>query len=97
MTLYIYIYIDKVGLEDWTMVHEAEFGITDGYYYTDGRTETINHVIAYISNFRFKLKKGINPAQMVMKLLINSMYGKTLTKPIETDTVVKDNQNDFDK
>ena len=34
---------------------------------------------------------------MVIKLLMNSMYGKTITKPIETDTVVKDNRNDFEK
>ena len=28
---------------------------------------------------------------------MNSMYGTTIIKPIETDTVVKDNQNDFEK
>ena len=34
---------------------------------------------------------------MVIKLLMNSMYGKTIIKPIETGTVVKDNQNEFEK
>ena len=33
------------------------------------------------------LKKDKNPAQMVIKLLMNSMYGKTILKPIEVDTV----------
>ena len=25
------------------------------------------------------------------------MYGKTITKPVEPDTIVKDNRDDFDK
>ena len=28
---------------------------------------------------------------------MNSMYGKTIIKPVETDTVVKGNKNDVDK
>ena len=42
------------------------------------------------------MKKDKNPAQVVIKLLMNSMYGKTIIKPIETDTVVKDSQEDFE-
>ena len=33
---------------------------------------------------------------MVIKLLMNSMYGKTIIKPIETDTVVKDSQEELE-
>ena len=39
------IYIDKVGFEDLITFHEASFEIIDGYYYNDGRNETINLVI----------------------------------------------------
>ena len=28
---------------------------------------------------------------------MNSMYGKTIIKPVETDTIVKGNKNDFEK
>ena len=77
--------------------HETEFEIIDGYYYNDGRNETINHVIEYLYNLRPKLRNDDNSSQMVIKILMNSMYGKTIIKPIETDTVVKDNQNDFEK
>ena len=90
------IYIDKVGSEDLITLHEAEFGMIDGHYYNDSRNETINHGIGDLYNLRLKLKK-MNPAQMVIKLLMNSMYGKTIIKPIETDTAVKDNQYDFEK
>ena len=42
-------------------------------------------------NLRAKLKNN-NPAQIVIKLLMTSMYGKTIIKPVETDTIVKDNK-----
>ena len=34
---------------------------------------------------------------MVIKLLMNPMYGKTIIKPVETDTIVKYNKDDFEK
>ena len=34
---------------------------------------------------------------MVIKLLMNSMYGKTIIKPIETDTIIKDTKEYFEK
>ena len=40
----------------------------------------------------------MNPAQMVIKLLMSSMYvQQTIIKPIETDTVVNDNKHEFEK
>ena len=56
------IYIDKVGLEEIITYHEAEFEITDGYYYDQGRNNTINHVIEDLYNLRLKLKQNKNPA-----------------------------------
>ena len=57
----------------------------------------INHVIKDLYNLRLKLKQDKNPAQMVIKLLMNSMYGKTIIKPVGTDTIVKDSRDDFEK
>ena len=91
------IYIDKVGLEDLITFHEAEFEIIGGYYYDQGRNNTINHVIKDLYNLRLKLKQDKSPAQIVIKLLMNSMYDKTIIKPVETDTIVKDNRDDFEK
>ena len=34
---------------------------------------------------------------MASKLLMNSMYGKTIIKPVETATIVKDCRVDFEK
>ena len=33
---------------------------------------------------------------MVIKLLMNSMYGKAINKPVGTYTIVKDNRDDFE-
>ena len=86
------IYIGKVGLEELNTYREAEFEIIDGYYCGQGRNNTINHVIEDLYNLRHKLKHDKSPAHIVIKLLMNSMYGKTIIEPVETDTVVKDNR-----
>ena len=91
------IYICKVGLAEIITYHEAEFEIVDGYYYDPGRNNTINHVIGDLYNLRLKLQQDKHPAQIVIKLLMNSMYGKTVIKPVETDTIVKDSRDDFEK
>ena len=91
------IYIGKVGLEEIIEYHKAAFGIIDGYYYNEGRNNTINHVIKDLYDLRKKLKQEKNPAQMVIKLLMNPMYGKTIIKPVETDTIVNGNRDDFEK
>ena len=77
-------------------MHDALFEITEGYYYNDGRNNKINKVVEDLYNLKLKLKRDNNPAQMVITLLMNSMYGKTIIKPVETDTIVKDNKDDFE-
>ena len=91
------IYIDKVGLAALLEYHKAEFGIIDGYYYIEGRDNTINHVIKDFYGLRKQLKQDKSPAQIVIKLLMNSMYGKTSITPVETDTIVKGSRDDFGK
>ena len=81
------IYIGKVGLEELITHREAEFEIIDGYYYDQGRNNIINHVIEDLYSLRLELKQDKSPAQIVIKLLMNSMYGKTIIKPVGTDTI----------
>ena len=57
----------------------------------------MNHVIDDVYKLSLKLKMDKNPAQVVIKLLTNSMYEKTIIKPIETYTITKDSQTDFEK
>ena len=71
--------------------------IIDGYYYNEGRNNTISHVIKDVYELRQKFKQDKSSAQLVIKLLMNSMYVKTIIKPVETYTIDKDNRGDFEK
>ena len=61
------IYTDKVGLEELITYHEAEFESIDGYYYNEGRNNTINHVIEDLYNLRKKMKN----IKTTLKQLLN--------------------------
>ena len=83
------IYIDEITLEDAINFQSIKFEVIDGYYFNEGHNSKINKVISFLYRKRKELKKEKNPAQLVIKELMNSMYGKTILKPIETETVVK--------
>ena len=90
------IYIDRYGLEDAIRFQKVKYEILDGYYYNEGRQDNISNVIQKL----FKTRKAYkdekdeegndkpNPAEKVIKLLMNSVYGKTIMKPIDSDTKV---------
>ena len=46
---------------------------------------------------RLKLKNDKNPSQGVIKLLMTSMYGTTIIKPVETDTIIAYTRYYFEK
>ena len=45
----------------------------------------------------FKLNNNKNPAQMIIELLMSSMYGKTSIKPVETYTIINYNKDYVEK
>ena len=91
------MYVDKISLEDLIEYHKIEFDIVRGYYYNEGRNETIGVVIQSLFNTRLKAKKEGNPIQNVYKLLMNSAYGKTIMKPIDDETkfIKKEDYEDY--
>ena len=91
--IYIYIYIDKVGLGGLITFQEAEFEIADGHYFNKGRDHKIN-VTGNLYGLRFNIK-AVNPAQVVIELLVDSMHGRTIIKPF--DTIIKYSRGDFGK
>jgi len=87
------MYVDKTTLEELIKYHKIEFEIIRGYYYDEGRNYKLKKVIQHLFNTRVEAKKAGNPIQEVYKLLMNSAYGKTLLKPIDTDVkFVSNNQ-----
>ena len=79
------IFIDKVALEDTIAQHNIEFDVVRGYYFDEGFNTKINDTIQHIFNERKKLKAQKNPAEVVYKLIMNSAYGKSILKEIETE------------
>ena len=79
------IFIDKTGLEDLIKFQDVKYEFIKGYYYNEGFNKKVNETISYLYNQRIKMKKIGSPLQMVYKLAMNSSYGKSLLKPIDTD------------
>ena len=80
--------VDKTTLEDWVQYHKIDFEVIKGYYFNEGFNTKIKNKIKYIFEERLRMKKQDNPVQLVYKLLMNSGYGKTIQKPIDSETKV---------
>tara|TARA_R110000772_G_scaffold139551_3_gene248656 strand:+ start:5 stop:1255 length:1251 start_codon:yes stop_codon:yes gene_type:complete len=79
------IYMDKTGLEDLIKFQGAEYKFIKGYYYNEGRNDSIKKTMKHLFEERLKFKKVKNPIQLVFKELMNSSYGKSFMKPIDSD------------
>ena len=90
-------YIDKTTLQDWKRFHKIEYDILCGYYYNNGRNPTIKHVIKEIFDLRLQKKAEKNPIQVVYKLIMNSAYGKTILKPIDTEEKIVKGETEMKK
>ena len=84
-------YLDKTMIEDAMEYQNIKFNIICGYYYDEGHNNKINSVMEHLFNTRLEAKKNGNPIQEIYKLLMNSSYGKSLLKPIETDIIIVPN------
>jgi len=89
------IHIDKISLEDVMKFHkitEDDFEIIEGYYFDEGRNNTIKDVIRKVFDMRLQKKKEKNPIQSIYKLIMNSAYGKTLLNPYDTELKIIDGE-----
>ncbi len=80
------IYIDDVALSDAIRFQKITFEIIDGYYFNEGFNDKIVPTIRFLFNERVKAKKQENPVQAVIKLIMNSCYGKTALKEINEES-----------
>ena len=91
------IKIDRTTLEDLIIFQKIEYTFIRGYYFDDGFNFTIQKTIRTLFETRLRLKSEGNPAQEVYKLIMNSGYGKSIMKPIETSTHFFNTAEDFEK
>ena len=101
--------IDKNCLEDWVEYCGLECTILGGVYWNNGRNDKIKDFIYTLFNQRKDIKdkmkskditkdqyKGLDSKQTMIKLALNSVYGKTLLKRPE-DKLVNIHSSKIDK
>ena len=79
-------YIDKVAFQDLMEFYDFDFEIIRGYYFDQGFNNKINELIETLFKLRLKYKKEKNPLQNTIKLLLNSIYGKSILKAMTKET-----------
>lgn len=87
------IRVDKYTLEDMIIFQNVSFDIIRGYYFNEGFNTKIRETIDFIFNKRLEMKKENNPIEMTYKLIMNSGYGKSIMKPVETQSKFFDTYN----
>ena len=85
-------YVDKITLLDLMEFYDIEYELVRGYYFNEGFNNRINDFIKTLFDLRFRYKQEHNPLEKTIKLLLNSIYGKSILKPM-TDEIKVINQN----
>ena len=88
--------VDKYTLEDLIEFQKITFDVIRGYYFNDGYNTKIKSTIEFLFNERLKKKKEGNPSQEIYKLIMNSGYGKSIMKPVESDVKIFDDNDEFE-
>ena len=78
-------YIDKRSLQDLIDAYDIEYDIIKGYYFDQGFNNKINKFITTLYELRARYVKEKNPLEKTVKLLLNSIYGKSILKATETE------------
>ena len=76
------MYMDHITFQDLINFQHCIIQPIRGYYYKDKRDHSCRQVIQDLFNLRLKYKAENNPLQEIIKLMLNSIYGKTILKPI---------------
>ena len=76
------MYMDHITFQDLITYQHCIIEPIRGYYYKDKRDYSVREVISHLFNLRLKYKAEQNPLQEIIKLILNSIYGKTILKPI---------------
>lgn len=86
--------VDNITLKDFLQYQKAKVKILKGYKYDEGFNTNIKELMEKLYNMRKYYKDLENPLQEVIKLVMNSAYGKTILKPITDTTIYFDSEED---
>jgi hypothetical protein len=80
------IVVDCVTLRDYIDYHQIEYEILDGVYWDDGGNTILGKTNEHLYRERLKAKASHNTGlSQVLKLMMNSSYGKNLLKASKTE------------
>jgi len=92
------IVVDSITLQDYIDFHNIEYEILDGVYWNEGGNNKMGEVVKKLFETRLKYKNSNVALSNVIKLMLNSAYGKTIMKKTNTETkIIKTNYKTFDK
>ena len=74
------LYVDKYTLEDLENYQKIEYTVIEGIYWNGGYNKNIGELAKHLHLERCKYKKTNTALGNVLKLLMNSIYGKTIMK-----------------
>ena len=83
--------VDKITLEDLIKYHDIEFRIIKGCYWErkHGFNNKLAEVVEKLYQWRKSVKKTNKPLSELIKLILNSIYGRTVLKRAESTTIYK--------
>ena len=74
--------MDLINFYKWEL--NKHFEIVKGYIFEDGYNPKIKEIINNLFELRKQYKALKNPVQVIVKLVMNSVYGKTIEKATQT-------------
>ena len=79
------VYLTSIELEDFLLYQEGEVEFLNAIYWKGNKDNRMSQYIAKCYNLRKEYKKQGNPLQEVLKLFMNSSYGKTIQKDVKEE------------
>ena len=87
------VIIDIITLEDYIKFHDINFEVLEGVYWNEGYNQKMGDVVKKLFDKRVSYKKDSPAIANVLKLMLNSSYGKTILKTSKTTKKVVLNNN----
>jgi hypothetical protein len=82
--------VDRYTLEDWVNFQGIEYKVIHGVYWNGGFNKRLGESISKLFKARLQYKKDKKEAlQQTVKLIMNSTYGKTITKKTDKQIIYK--------
>lgn len=85
----IHMTVDNIYLEDLCKYSHIKYKAIRGYVWYDELSDTLAPVIRELFEKRKEYKQENNPIQEAYKLILNSLYGKTIEKFHDSETIYK--------